>query len=42
VVVNTIVRCEIPAKDIRKLRAFYRRCFGWKFENAKMPGTEYR
>jgi hypothetical protein len=40
-VVQTIVHFEIPAKDVRKLSAFYARCFGWKFTSTHTPGLEY-
>ena len=40
-VVKTVVHFEIPANDVEKQRQFYSECFGWKFEQAKMPGMEY-
>jgi predicted enzyme related to lactoylglutathione lyase len=39
--VKTIVHFEIPANDVEKLRDFYSKCFGWKFQQAKVPGMEY-
>src|SRR5438105_8208721 len=40
-VVKTIVHFEIPANDLEKQKEFYSKCFGWKFQEAKMPGMEY-
>ena len=40
-VVKTIVHFEIPANDVEKQREFYSKCFGWKFEQAKIPNFEY-
>jgi len=39
--VSTIVHFEIPANDVETLARFYRRCFGWTFEKAPMPGFDY-
>ena len=39
--IHTIVHFEIPAKNVKKLSAFYTRCFGWKFEHAPIPGMDY-
>jgi len=38
---SEIVHFEIPAKDPKKLSAFYSKCFGWKFEDAGMQGMKY-
>jgi predicted enzyme related to lactoylglutathione lyase len=40
-VVKSIVHFEIPASDTERLKRFYGECFGWKFEDAKMPGMQY-
>ena len=40
-VIKTVVHFEIPANDTERLKNFYAECFGWKFENANMPGMEY-
>ncbi len=38
---KAIVHFEIPANDPEKLRKFYSDCFGWEFQNARIPGFEY-
>jgi uncharacterized protein len=38
---RTIVHFEIPANDVARLRDFYADCFGWTFEDSKVPGMEY-
>ncbi len=38
---RTIVHFEIPAQDPAKLSRFYSDAFGWKFQDASMPGMEY-
>jgi predicted enzyme related to lactoylglutathione lyase len=40
-VVKTVVHFEIPVNDIEKQKEFYSKVFGWKFEQAKIPGMEY-
>jgi uncharacterized protein len=40
-VIKTITHFEIPANDIERLKNFYAECFGWKFQDAGMPGMEY-
>ena len=40
-VVKTVVHFEIPANDVERQKEFYAQCFGWKFEQAKIPGMEY-
>jgi uncharacterized protein len=38
---RTIVHFEIPAKDLKKLSAFYQKAFGWKFKDSGMEGMQY-
>lgn len=40
-VTRTVVHFEIPAGDPAKLSKFYSDAFGWKFEEAGVPGMEY-
>lgn len=40
-VVKTVVHFEIPARNIKKLSAFYAKVFGWKFRDGSMPGMNY-
>ena len=40
-VVKTVVHFEIPANDVERQKQFYSECFGWKFQQAKIPGMEY-
>jgi uncharacterized protein len=38
---RTIVHFEIPAKNLKKLAKFYRKAFGWRFDDSGMPGMQY-
>ncbi len=38
---HTVVHFEIPARNLRKLRTFYEKVFGWKFKDVRMPGMTY-
>ena len=40
-VAKTVVHFEIPAKNVKKLSAFYTKVFGWKFRDSGMPGMGY-
>ena len=35
-----VVHFEVPARDVRRARAFYSRVFGWKANEAQMPGGD--
>ena len=37
----TVVHFEIPADDTDRAKNFYSKLFGWKFEQAPVPGMEY-
>ncbi len=38
---NRIVHFEIPANEPEALTKFYAGLFGWKFQQAPLPGVEY-
>ncbi len=38
---NRIVHFEIPANEPKELTRFYGDLFGWKFQQAPIPGVEY-
>jgi uncharacterized protein len=38
---NRIVHFEIPATEPQALTKFYGELFGWKFQQAPIPGAEY-
>jgi len=38
---KTVVHFEIPARNMKRLSAFYAKVFGWKFRDSGMPGTSY-
>jgi uncharacterized protein len=38
---NRIVHFEIPANQPEALTQFYGELFGWKFQQAPIPGVEY-
>ena len=38
---HTVVHFEIPANDVKKLKAFYEKVFGWKIIRTPMPDVEY-
>ena len=38
---NRIVHFEIPANEPKALTRFYGDLFGWKFQQAPIPGVEY-
>jgi predicted enzyme related to lactoylglutathione lyase len=38
---NRIVHFEIPAAEPKALTQFYSELFGWKFQQAPVPGVEY-
>ncbi len=38
---NRIVHFEIPANEPKELTKFYGDLFGWKFQQAPIPGVEY-
>jgi len=35
-----VVHFEVPAKDIKRAKAFYSQAFGWKTNDAKMPSGD--
>ncbi|MBI3840558.1 MAG: VOC family protein [Thaumarchaeota archaeon] len=36
-----VVHFEVPAKNMKRAKAFYSKVFGWKANDLKMPGTDY-
>ena len=36
-----VVHFEVPAKDMKRAKAFYSEVFGWKANDVEMPGMEY-
>ncbi|QQG48800.1 MAG: VOC family protein [archaeon] len=36
-----VVHFEVPAKDMKRAKAFYSKVFGWKSNDVEMPGMEY-
>jgi len=36
-----VVHFEVPAKDMKRAKAFYSEVFGWKANDVGMPGMEY-
>ena len=36
-----VVHFEVPAKDLKRAKAFYSQVFAWKTNDVKMPGMEY-
>ena len=36
-----VVHFEVPAKDMKRAKAFYSQVFGWKHNDVDMPGSEY-
>jgi len=37
---NPVVHFEIPADDVERARMFYKKTFGWGFNEYKMPGED--
>src|SRR2546428_13632186 len=37
-----LVHFEVPAKDAERATSFYGGLFGWQFQDAGMPGIDYR
>lgn len=37
---NPVVHFEIPADDVERAKAFYKKTFGWGFSEYKMPGED--
>jgi len=35
-----VVHFEVPAKDVKRAKAFYSRVFGWKTNDTTMPGGD--
>jgi predicted enzyme related to lactoylglutathione lyase len=35
-----VVHFEVPAKDIKRAKAFYLQVFGWKTNDSKMPSGD--
>jgi hypothetical protein len=38
---GSVVHFEVPAKDIKRAKAFYKEVFGWKTNDVELPGMEY-
>ena len=36
-----VVHFEVPAKDLKRAKAFYSQVFGWKHNDVDMSGSEY-
>jgi predicted enzyme related to lactoylglutathione lyase len=36
-----VVHFEVPAKDMKRAKAFYSKVFGWKASDVAMPDMEY-